>query len=168
MWVVEGGANGRPGRVAAFEGGYRAWRTAIAEGWSVASDLELQSRRLDGLSPAASAGRSATNGARAPRATGAGPNAAGESRPSAPARVLARPRQAPLSKDAYRRQKNLVEADLTRLGLRKSHLELALADPTAQSNFVELRRLTSELADVDRALSTAEDAWLALEDRAPR
>ena len=74
----------------------------------------------------------------------------------------------PLSKDAYRRQKDVVDADLTRLGLRKSHIELALADPVVQANFVELRRLTSELVDVDRALSAAEDAWLALEERAPR
>jgi hypothetical protein len=73
-----------------------------------------------------------------------------------------------LSKDAYRRQKQVVEADLTRLGLRKNHLEIALGDSGVQSNFVELRRLTSELADVDAALSQAEDAWLALEERAPR
>ncbi len=74
----------------------------------------------------------------------------------------------PLSKDAYRRQKVEVDGELTRLGLRKNHIELALSDPGVQSNFVELRRLTSELADVDRALSAAEDAWLALEERAPR
>ena len=61
-----------------------------------------------------------------------------------------------------------VEADLTRLGVRKSQLELALGDPAIQSNFVELRRLTSELADVDAALAQAEEAWLALEERAPR
>jgi hypothetical protein len=61
-----------------------------------------------------------------------------------------------------------VEEDLTRLGLRKSQLELALGDRETQSNFVELRRLTSELADVDEALGQAEDAWLALSERAPR
>jgi hypothetical protein len=60
-----------------------------------------------------------------------------------------------------------VEAELTRLGLRKSHLELAMGDPSVQANFVELRRITSELADVDTALGAAEDAWLELEERAP-
>ncbi len=73
-----------------------------------------------------------------------------------------------LSKDAYKRQKSAVEADLTRLGLRKTQLELALGDGKVQSNFVELRRLSSELADVDAALGQAEDAWLQLEERAPR
>jgi hypothetical protein len=72
-----------------------------------------------------------------------------------------------LSKDAYRRQKATVEAELTRLGLRKNHLELQLGDPTVAANFVELRRVTSELADVDAALATAEDQWLEIEERAP-
>ncbi|MBA2557662.1 MAG: ABC-F family ATP-binding cassette domain-containing protein, partial [Chloroflexi bacterium] len=48
LWVVEPGAEGAPGRTVAFEGGYRAWRSAVADGWSVAGELELQSRRLDG------------------------------------------------------------------------------------------------------------------------
>jgi hypothetical protein len=51
--------------------------------------------------------------------------------------------------------------------LRKNHLELAMGDPAVQANFVELRRVTSELADIDVALATAEDAWLELEERAP-
>jgi hypothetical protein len=51
--------------------------------------------------------------------------------------------------------------------LRKNHLELALGDPAVGANFVELRRVTSELADVDAALAVAEDAWLELEERAP-
>jgi hypothetical protein len=62
----------------------------------------------------------------------------------------------------------VVEADLTRLGLRKSQLELSLGDPGVQSNFVELRRVTSELADVNTALAQAEDAWLVLSEQAPR
>ena len=66
------------------------------------------------------------------------------------------------------RQLTRIEEDMTRLGVRKSQLELALGDPGAQSSFVELRRLTSELADVDQALAQAEEAWLALEERAPR
>src|SRR5207247_1810944 len=72
-----------------------------------------------------------------------------------------------LSKDAYRRLLASVEGELTRLGLRKNHLELAMADPAVAANFVELRRVTSELADVDQALVAAEEAWLELEDRAP-
>ena len=35
------------------------------------------------------------------------------------------------------------------------------------ANFVEMRRVTSELADVERALAEAEDAWLELEEQAP-
>ncbi len=73
-----------------------------------------------------------------------------------------------LSKDAYRRQRERVEADMAHLGGRKAALEAALEDPAVQANFVELRRLGSELADVDSALNQAEDAWLTLEERAPR
>jgi hypothetical protein len=60
-----------------------------------------------------------------------------------------------------------VEADLTRLHLRKNHLELAMGDPAVAANFVEMRRVSSELADIEVALATAEDAWLELEERAP-
>ena len=77
------------------------------------------------------------------------------------------PRRDKLSKDAYRRQKASVEADLTRLGLRKNHLELSLGDPSVAANFVEVRRISSELADVEHALAAAEDAWLEVEERAP-
>ena len=77
------------------------------------------------------------------------------------------PRASRLSKDAYRRQKETVEGELTRLGLRKSHLELAMGDPSVLANFVELRRITSELADVEVALAGVEEAWLSLEERAP-
>jgi hypothetical protein len=46
-------------------------------------------------------------------------------------------------------------------------VSLASGSATVQANFVELRRVTSELADVERALATAEEAWLELEERAP-
>jgi len=72
-----------------------------------------------------------------------------------------------LSKEAYRKQKLAVEADLTRLNLRRNHLELAMGDPAVAANFVEMRRVTSELADIEVALATAEDTWLGLEVRAP-
>ena len=76
----------------------------------------------------------------------------------------ARPR---LSKDAYRRRRDVLDTELGRLGLRKSQLELAMGTPSVASNFVEMRRVTSELADVERALADAEDAWLELEEMAP-
>ncbi|HEV8516585.1 MAG TPA: ABC-F family ATP-binding cassette domain-containing protein [Candidatus Limnocylindrales bacterium] len=176
LWVVEPDSSGGPSRVAPFPGGYREWRAAVASGWTAA----------DAVSSAVAAGRPGGS-ARAPLGTPARRrhrvgSAAGDPhslrRPGAPAaprrssgtRAAAPPsvRGAQLSKDAYRRGKATIEADLTRLGLRKTQLELALGDPTVQANFVELRRLGSELADVDAALAQAEDAWLALEERAPR
>ena len=42
-----------------------------------------------------------------------------------------------------------------------------MGDPAVAANFVELRRITSELADVAAALEAAEEAWLELEERAP-
>jgi ATP-binding cassette subfamily F protein 3 len=157
LWVVDGGL------AVPFDGGYRAWRAAIGGGWTVAGAAEQEARRLHGAgvavgrsnghSPQSSIGLSASN---AP-----GP-------PKAPSRTTSKPPKAPkLSKDAYRRQKSALEAELTRLGLRKTHLELSITDPTVASNFVELRRVTSELADVEVALASAEDAWLELEERAP-
>jgi hypothetical protein len=73
----------------------------------------------------------------------------------------------PLSKDAFRRERERIEADLARLGDRKAALERGLEDPAVQANFVELRRLGTELAEVDAALGQAEDAWLTLAERAP-
>ena len=79
-----------------------------------------------------------------------------------------RPKRRPkLSKEAYRRRREALDAELARLGLRKSQLELAMGTPSIAANFVEMRRVTSELADVDRALAEAEDAWLELEELAP-
>ncbi len=60
-----------------------------------------------------------------------------------------------------------LEAELTRLGLRKNHLELAMADPNVQRNFVELRRVTSELADVDSRPGRRRGRLARLEERAP-
>jgi hypothetical protein len=102
--------------------------------------------------------RNGTRGASESTASGPAP---------VPAGAAARPKQSKLSKDAYRRQREAVDAELTRLGLRKNHLELELGRPAVQSNFIELRRVASELADVDIALAAAEEAWLAVEERAP-
>jgi ATP-binding cassette subfamily F protein 3 len=150
LWVVDGGL------AAPFDGGYRAWRTAVAGGWTVPGAIE----RLAAVR--GPAGRPAS-----------APTAAGQESPNAPATSPRPPRPArsgrrdKLSKDAYRRQKATVDADLSRLGLRKSHLELAMGDPAVAANFVEMRRITSELADIEQALAGAEDAWLDLEERAP-
>jgi ATP-binding cassette subfamily F protein 3 len=162
LWVVGEGA------AAPFDGGYRAWRAAVAGGWTVATGLEVAARgrgRAGAVSstapyaPAGASGRSARADAGAGTA-GASPVA------TAPA---ARPRRRleKLSKEAYKRQKVALDSELTRLGLRKNHLELAMGDPATAANFVEMRRVTSELADVEVALAVAEDAWLELEERAP-
>src|SRR4029453_11237054 len=92
------------------------------------------------------------------RPAGRPPRAASGARPA---------RRDRLSKDAYRRQRAALDTELSRLGLRKSHLELAMGDPAVSANFVEMGRVTSELADVEAALAVAEDAWLELEERAP-
>ena len=179
LWVVQPGEGVTPGSAVPFDGGWRDWRAAVAGGWTVAGALEAESHRYDpraAIGPQVVARRRATGGTSAStdRRAAAGRELVRTDRaPSADraARRVAGSRDGrlpPLSKDAYRRQKDAVDADLTRLGLRKSHIELALADPAVQANYVELRRLTSELVDVGRALSVAEDAWLALEERAPR
>ena len=177
LWVVDEGV------AAPFDGGYRAWRAAVADGWTVHQALEQESRRLRGGSVTRAAG-GATDGRR-PDGRSAAVSGGGRSRVRAAAPAgAATPRGAPaspqpparrpgpvkrekLSKDAYRRQKAAAESELTRLGLRKSHLELQLGDPAVAANFVELRRITSELADIDSALAGAEDQWLEIEERAP-
>jgi ATP-binding cassette subfamily F protein 3 len=150
LWVVDGGA------VVPFDGGYRAWRAAVGEGWRIADALAREEARFGGRSAAPGALPAAS------RASPAAPTAPG---PGAAPRPAAR--QPKLSKESYRRQKVVIDDDLTRLGLRKGHLELALLDPSTAANFVELRRVTSELADVEQALAAAEEAWLLLEERAP-
>jgi ATP-binding cassette subfamily F protein 3 len=140
LWVVDDGL------AVAFDGGYRAWRSAVADGWTTKAAAAQRERRRSTLPPAQS------------------PTAASPVKRTAPP---GRGRPAKLSKDAYRKQKTALDAELTRLGLRKNHLELAMGDPSVAANFVELRRVTSELADVTDALAVAEDAWLELEERAP-
>jgi ATPase subunit of ABC transporter with duplicated ATPase domains len=167
LWVVD------DGRVAPFDGGYRAWRAAIADGWTVAGAIEQEARRLQPGSAARSAARASTHLADTEAARrGAGAQSTNGSNAGAAAAVLTaststRPKPAKLSKDAYRRQREVIDAELTRLNLRKNHLELELSKPMVQANFIELRRVSSELADVEGALAAAEDAWLHLEDRAP-
>ncbi len=153
LWVVDDGV------AAPFDGGYRAWRAAVADGWTVHQAIEQEARRLRGP------GRAATT-LKPPPATPAARSAPAAKTPAA-ARPSRNGKRERLSKDAYRRQKTAAEAELTRLGLRKGHLELQMGDPSVAANFVELRRITSELADIDAALAAVEDQWLEIEDRAP-
>jgi ATP-binding cassette subfamily F protein 3 len=170
LWVVDRGA------AVPFDGGYRAWRAAIAGGWTVAGALEVEAARLRGgtrraapagssdrVAPAVGRGSGSRIAVASVASTDGSPKSLGAATPSA-TRTKKKDR---LSKEAYRRQKVVVEADLTRLHLRKNHLELVMADPAVAANFVEMRRVTSELADIEVALATAEDAWLELEERAP-
>ncbi len=174
LWVVDDGA------AVSFDGGYRAWRQAVAGGWTVAGALEVEAVRMRGATrrpashPTTASYGAAPNG-RSGRASGGQASVGGSSASSPDAAAVAtapptprvRVKKVKLSKDAYRRQKAVVEADLTRLNLRKNHLELAMGDPAVAGNYVEMRRVTSELADVETALAVAEDAWLELEERAP-
>jgi ATP-binding cassette subfamily F protein 3 len=149
LWVVEDGGAEALSRVARFPGGYGEWRAAASDGWSVSGVLDRAAVQLPPEKKPA------------PTYTPSPANKPTTKTAPKPARQI-------LSKDAYRKRRQIVEDDLTRLGLRKSQLELALSDTGVQSNFVELRRVTSELADVNAALAQAEDAWLMLAEQAPR
>jgi ATP-binding cassette subfamily F protein 3 len=171
LWVVDAGL------AVPFAGGWKEWRAAVADGWTVHAAAELEAARLRGgahggsrLAAAGVTGRSGSTAvAEPPRAAAA--VSSSPARTTSPARSGARPSGGKppqkLSKDAYRRQKALVDADLNRLGLRKSQLELSMGSPAIAANFVEMRRVASELADVEQALATAEDAWLDVEERRP-
>jgi ATP-binding cassette, subfamily F, member 3 len=170
LWVVGDGA------ATPFDGGYRAWRQAVAGGWTVTQGVQEQRARMrPGAVASTAPSEPAGSGSRSPRAAAgtstigvtAAAEAVGVRSGTAPAAPRTRKKLEKLSKDAYRKQKVALDAELTRLGLRKSHLELAIGDPAVAANFVEMRRVTSELADVDSALADAEDAWLQLEERAP-
>ena len=160
--------------VAPFDGGYREWRAAVTEGWTAEDELARRpGARGRVRPPATAAGRrlvahawpspaTASRTATAAHSTGARRRRSRGQDGRDRAGSLPR-----LSKDAYRRERARIEADLARLGERKMTLESGLSEPAVQANFVELRRLSSELAEVDAALDLAEDAWLTLEERAP-
>ena len=161
LWVVNDGV------AAPFDGGYRAWRAAVAAGWTVAGALEAEAKRLriGSRNPGGPTARAMATVSSREAASGNGRSSRHE--PVAPAVRPKGRKVEKLSKEAYRRQRATLDGELTRLGLRKSHLELAMGEPGVAANFVELRRVTSELADVGAALQAAEDAWLELEERAP-
>ncbi len=153
LWVVD------DGMAVPYDDGYRAWRSAVAAGWTVADEARRRAHRgRPGAAP-----KPAARGAR-PKGTAAASAPVAPRSPAAPARTPARTK---LSKEAYRRRRETVDAELSRLGLRRGQLELAMATPAVAANFVEMRRVTSELADVEQALARAEDAWLELEEQAP-
>src|SRR4051794_12942408 len=173
LWVVDDAL------AVPFDGGDRAGRQAVADGWTGEAEAARRANRGRppiGAAPPASPAQDADRAGGSKRASSrpkqsdpvpgaATPSsAAGHGTAVATAPRAKRPR---LSKDAYRRRSEAVDAELSRLGLRKSQLELAMGTPSVASNFVELRRVTSELADVEKALAEAEDAWLELEDLAP-
>ena len=169
LWVVDAGL------AVPFDGGYRAWRVAVANGWTVKVAAESEARRLHVGRP-----RETVIGGRTNRVGGRDRQAAARSgggvvasdAPAVAASVAERPAAdrppvAKLSKDAYRRRKASVEEELARLNERKSSLEAALQDPGVHGNFVELRRVSGDLAIVNDALAAAEEAWLELEEAAP-
>ncbi|MGA3058566.1 MAG: ABC-F family ATP-binding cassette domain-containing protein [Candidatus Limnocylindrales bacterium] len=158
-----------------FEGGYRAWRAAVADGWTVTAAAEREAGRLRG-------GRAGAPDARRPGGTVEGPDrkaparssggaapspAPGPGAAATPTVTATRAHAVKLSKDAYRRRKVQIDEELARLTARKQELESALQDPGVHGNFVELRRVTGELATVDAALAATEEAWLELEEAAP-
>ena len=165
LWVVDDGL------AVPFDGGYRAWRAAVGEGWTVEAEAKRRANR--GRPGAARRRRGRDDGAPVRTRT---PDDAVRRRRSRP-RLPQPPRPAPV-----RRARNparscprtrivagseVLDAELARLGLRKTQLELAMTNPAVAANFVEMRRVTSELADVERALGEAENAWLQLEEQAP-
>jgi hypothetical protein len=169
LWVVDDGL------AVPFDGGYRAWRAAVADGWTVKAAAEREAARLHG-------GRKQEPGGRSPgravvvsspgvRGRGAGSPASssgsGRAAMAEAAAPASRPPAAKLSKDAYRRRKAQIDEELSRLNARKVVLESALGDPGVHGNFVELRRVTGELAAVNEALAVAEEAWLEMEEAAP-
>jgi len=169
LWVVDDAL------AVPFAGGWSEWRAAVADGWTVQRAAEREAARLRGgahggsrVATAEVAGRGRPNGAAATARAAATTAVAERPGRGATADRPARPaRREKLSKDAYRRQRLQVDAELTRLGLRKTQLELSMGSPAIAANFVEMRRVASELADVEQALAAAEDAWLDLEERAP-
>ncbi len=148
LWIVG------EGRVVRFDGGWRSWRAAVADGWSLDSALSTASTPSPGVRTRAESESAPDRGA------------ASTARRAARARTG--PPAARLSKEQVRRRRAAVDADLERYGLRKSQLELELLDPKVAASYTELARVSSELADVADALRAAEEAWLELEGEVAR
>ena len=162
LWVVD------DAMAVPFDGGYRAWRQAVADGWTVEAEARRRANRgRPGSTHAPASGTRERPAMAGSKDAGSTPTSVPAPATPAPARASQRNARPKLSKDAYRRRREALDAELGRLGLRKTQLELAMGSPSVTANFVEMRRVTSELADVERALAEAEDAWLELEEMAP-
>jgi ATP-binding cassette subfamily F protein 3 len=176
LWVVD------DGQAVPFDGGYRAWRAAVAGGWTVKAAAEKEAGRLHGgrsretaarrpggavgTSGSKAAAPSHRRGVSSPGSGGAG-SAGVSGTPASAVQAPAKPKVKKLSKDAYRRRKAQIDDEMTRLYERKRTLESALLDPAVHGNFVELRRVSGDLAAANEALSAAEEAWLEIEEAAP-
>jgi ATP-binding cassette subfamily F protein 3 len=171
LWVVDDGL------AVQFDGGYRAWRAAVADGWTVKAAAESEARRMhggrsapDGWRPGAAVGSSARKSEVRSGGGAAASVAASSGSASTGVAQLGAAERAPmpkLSKEAYRRRKSQLDEDLAHLNERKRQLEEALQDPSVHGNFLELRRVSGELAIVDQALAAAEESWLQTEEAAP-
>ena len=167
LWVVDDGL------AVPFDGGYRAWRTAVADGWTVEEAAESEARRMHGGFAAPDGRKTGTAvGAQALKAAarsggGVATSEGAVAASAGPVPEGPRPPRPKLSKDAYRRRKLQLEEELANLTERKRGLEAALQDPAVHGNFLELRRVSGELAGVDQALAAAEEAWLEMEEAAP-
>jgi ATP-binding cassette subfamily F protein 3 len=176
LWVVDDGL------AVAFDGGYRAWRQAVADGWTVKTAVEQEAKRLHGGNsresggrrPAGTVGTSNPRGGaksvspgKASKGSGKATSPNGATPEGAPALSARKARAAKLSKDLYRRRKAQIDEELAHLYDRKRQLETALGDPAVHGNFMELRRVTSELATVNEGLAAAEEAWLETAEAAP-
>jgi ATP-binding cassette subfamily F protein 3 len=176
LWVVDDGL------AVTFDGGYRAWRQAVADGWTVKAAVEQEAKRLHGgrgqdaggRRPAGAVGTSTLKAGSKTTAAGKASTGSGKAGPTGgsgpeavPVVSARRARAAKLSKDLYRRRKAAIDEELATLYERKRVLETALTDPAVHGNFVELRRVTSELATVNEALDAAEVVWLEVAESAP-
>ena len=167
LWVVADGL------AVPFDGGYRAWRAAVAEGWTRRRRLRRRSeaRRLPRRRPGARpAPRRAVRAAVASAGAGDGraATAARRRRRRPRSRRRAGPRRRSSRRTPTGARRRSIEAELTRLGLRKNHLEMAIGDP------LDRRQLRRAAADHERARRRGRRRWRRprrrgseLEERAP-
>ena len=173
LWVVDGGS------AVAFEGGYRAWRAAVADGWTVAGAIETEAKRLRTggrpvagtvVAAAAGGGSSAAVGlhgrwplggrivdqrVRSRVAGGAAATLVEATAAGAAGGPTSRRTRGPkLSKDAYRRQRAALDAELTRLGAAQEPPRAGDGRPDGRG---QLRRAPPDLERAGRRLHGARD-----------
>ena len=153
LWVVDDGL------AVPFDGGYRAWRAAVADGWTVEAEARAAREPDRGGRWPSTAGRRPSTARMRRTVAGRDGAVAGSERGRARARSLPRPRApAKARREAFEGRLSPPPGGAStpsspRLGLRKSQLELSMGMPAVTANFVEMRRVASELADVERALA---------------